>query len=304
MVTIINDLKEIFRRGDIHIRLIFINTIIFLAVTLMQIALLLFNVSISEWLRWVELPASLSQFISQPWSIITYMFMHAGVMHLLFNMLWLYWFGQLFLYFFTAHHLRGLYIWGGICGGLLYLLTFNVFPYFSDVVDYSYMVGASASVLAIVAAVAYREPNYRVNILLLGSIPLKYFAILVIGADLLFITGENAGGHIAHLGGAVGGLFFSHFLQRGTDLTHYINLVTDFLLRPFTLKQKSRKPKMKVNYEGCYQPNQQTKHKETEDKQYSTRESRIEEIRNKIKQSGYQGLSEEEKKELFNASIR
>ena len=102
MVTIINDLKEIFRRGDIHIRLIFINTIIFLAVTLMQIALLLFNVSISEWLRWVELPASLSQFISQPWSIITYMFMHAGVMHLLFNMLWLYWFGQLFLYFFTA----------------------------------------------------------------------------------------------------------------------------------------------------------------------------------------------------------
>ena len=304
MATIINDLKEIFRRGDIHIRLIFINAIVFLTVTLAQIALLLFKVDISGWLRWLEMPASLSQFITQPWSIITYMFLHANVMHLLFNMLWLYWFGQLFLYFFTARHLRGLYVWGGICGGLLYSLTFNVFPYFSDVVDYSYMVGASASVLAIVAAVAYREPNYRVNILLLGSMPLKYFALMVIGADLLFITGENAGGHIAHLGGALGGLLFAYLLQSGTDLTHYINLVTDSLFRLFTIKPKPRKPKMKVNYGGNYQPNQQTKQKESEREKSSTHEDRIEEIRNKIKQSGYQGLTEEEKKELFNASIR
>ena len=94
MATIINDLKNLFQRGEVHIRLIFINVAVFLAFTLVQIVLMLFNISITDWLQWLEMPASLTQFLRQPWAIITYMFMHAGVMHLLFNMLWLYWFGQ------------------------------------------------------------------------------------------------------------------------------------------------------------------------------------------------------------------
>ena len=118
MATIINDLKGLFKRGEIHIRLIFVNVTVFLVFTLVQIVLMLFNISINDWLQWLEIPASLPQFLRQPWSIVTYMFMHAGVMHLLFNMLWLYWFGKLFLYFFSARHLRGVYLWGGICGGL------------------------------------------------------------------------------------------------------------------------------------------------------------------------------------------
>ena len=142
MATIINDLKNLFQRGEVHIRLIFINVAVFLAFTLVQIVLMLFNISISDWLQWLEMPASLTQFLRQPWAIITYMFMHAGVMHLLFNMLWLYWFGQLFLYFFSARHLRGLYLWGGICGGLLYLLAYSVFPFFTPYADYSFMLGA------------------------------------------------------------------------------------------------------------------------------------------------------------------
>lgn len=91
--------------------------------------------------------------------------MHAGFLHILFNMLWLYWFGSLFLYFFSGKHLRGLYIVGGICGGLLYMISYNVFPYFRPMTAYSTMVGASASVLAIVVATAYREPNYPVRLL-------------------------------------------------------------------------------------------------------------------------------------------
>lgn len=316
MATIINDLKGLFKRGEIHIRLIFVNVTVFLVFTLVQIVLMLFNISINDWLQWLEIPASLPQFLRQPWSIVTYMFMHAGVMHLLFNMLWLYWFGKLFLYFFSARHLRGVYLWGGICGGLLYLFAYSVFPFFAPHVNYTFMVGASAAVLAIVATVAYREPDYRVNLMMLGSIPLKYFALVVIGLDLLFVTTDNAGGHIAHLGGALGGLLFAYMLNRGTDLTRYINNVIDFCYQPSLFRSQPRKPKMKVNYgreTGKEAEAKAKKSSDTEQQQQKTQENksqqvdkqaRINIIREKIKQSGYQGLTEEEKKELFNASIR
>ena len=116
-----------------------------------------------------------------PAQLITYMFMHAGILHILFNMLWLYWFGSLFLYFFSAKHLRGLYVLGGICGGLLYMFAYNVFPLFSSQVTGATLVGSSASVLAIVAATAYRAPDYRVQLFLFGAIRLIYLAQVVIG---------------------------------------------------------------------------------------------------------------------------
>ena len=119
MATIITDLKESFRRGNIYIQLIYINVGVFIFTTLTGVILQLFNRSLGGVFEWLELPASLPRFIIQPWSVLTYMFMHAGVLHILFNMLWLYWFGALFLNFFSARHLRGVYILGGICGGLL-----------------------------------------------------------------------------------------------------------------------------------------------------------------------------------------
>lgn len=155
------------------------------------------------------------------------MFMHAGFLHILFNMLWLYWFGSLFLYFFSGKHLRGLYVLGGICGGLFYMIAYNIFPYFSQTLPFSTLVGASASVLAIVAATAYREPNYRVQLFLFGAVRLKYLALIVIGTDLLFITSNNAGGHIAHLGGALAGLWFAASLSKGKDVTYWINWFLD-----------------------------------------------------------------------------
>ena len=118
MAHIIADLKEAFRRGNVFIQLIYINVGVFVATTLINIFLLLFNRSADGIFELLALPASFTRFIFQPWSLFTYMFMHAGFMHILFNMLWLYWFGQLFLYFFSGKHLRGLYILGGICGGL------------------------------------------------------------------------------------------------------------------------------------------------------------------------------------------
>ncbi len=141
MATIITDLKESFRRGNIYIQLIYINVGGFVLTTLTEVILQLFNRSLGGMFEWLELPASLSRFIVQPWSILTYMFMHAGVLHILFNMLWLYWFGALFLNFFSAKHLRGVYILGGICGGILYMAAYNIFPYFQPMTEYSFMLG-------------------------------------------------------------------------------------------------------------------------------------------------------------------
>ena len=157
----ITDLKQKFRQGDIVTRLIFLNVGAFLLVSLVSLFLTLFRWNAYAWLHWLELPAWVSAFVRQPWSLITYMFMHAGLLHLLFNMLWLYWFGRLFLNIFSSKHLRGLYVLGGICGGLLYMIAYNVFPYFEDAVFGSYLLGASASVLAIVIATAVREGTFH-----------------------------------------------------------------------------------------------------------------------------------------------
>lgn len=299
MATIITDLRDTFRRGSIYIQLIYINVAVFVAVALTGIVLQLFNAGAAGgWLAWLELPASPVRFLMQPWSLLTYMFMHEGLLHILFNMLWLYWFGAIFLQMFSAKHLRGLYVLGGICGGVLYMAAYNVFPYFRPYIDHSFMLGASASVLAIVAAAAYREPNYPIRLFLLGTLRLKYLALIVIGMDLLLITSDNAGGHIAHLGGALAGLLFAAELGKGRDLTAWINRVLDGAGALF--RHKPRKPKMKVHY-GTGGPRRQ-------DYDYNARKKaqsdEIDRILDKLRKTGYEGLSDEEKKSLFDASKR
>ena len=292
MATIITDLKESFRRGNIYIQLIYINVGVFIFTTLTGVILQLFNRSLGGVFEWLELPASLPRFIIQPWSVLTYMFMHAGVLHILFNMLWLYWFGALFLNFFSARHLRGVYILGGICGGLLYMTAYNIFPYFRPMTEYSFMLGASASVLAIVAATAYREPDYPIRLFLFGTVRLKYLALVVIVTDLLFITSSNAGGHIAHLGGALFGWFFIVGVRRNRDFASGIVNFFEGIGRLF-----QRKKKMRVRYK---------KHvSEMNDREYNAHkkneQERINEILDKISRSGYESLTREEKAILFKA---
>lgn len=296
MRHIIADLKETFRRGNIFIQLIYINVGIFIIGTLVNVFLQLFNFNIRDIFSIFSLPALFIDFIHQPWSLFTYMFMHAGILHILFNMLWLYWFGSLFLYFFSAKHLRGLYVLGGICGGLLYMVAYN-----SSQVAGSTLVGASASVLAIVAATAYREPNYRVQLFLFGAIRLKYLALIVIGIDVLSITSSNAGGHIAHLGGALAGLWFAASLSKGVDLTSWINRILDGFIFLFQKKTWKRKPKMKVHYGNSATGREK-------DYDYNARKKaqsdEVDRILEKLKKSGYDSLTTEEKKSLFDASKR
>ena len=299
MGRIITDLQDRFKRGSIFIQLIFINVGVFALTALVSIFFQLFNRSAAGVIQLFELPSSFSRFLSQPWSIFTYMFMHADILHILFNMLWLYWFGSMFLYFFSAKHLRGLYILGGICGGVLYMVSYNIFPYFENSVLVSTMVGASASILAIVIATAYREPNYPIRLFLFGTLRLKYIAIIVILMDLLFLTSGNAGGHIAHLGGALAGLWFAASLNKGKDPTAWINKAIDWVLSLFERKtwQKKKRAKMKVHYSEKakdYDYNAQKKAQSEE----------IDRILDKLKKSGYNSLSTEEKKSLFDASKR
>ena len=297
MAPIITDLKNDFRRASISQQFIYINCGIFVVTALVAIVGMLFNVGNYSWMEWLELPAWLPQFIKQPWSLVTYMFLHAGILHLLFNMLWLYSFGQLFLMFFSARHFRGLYFLGGICGGLLYMLAYNVFPYFEPYLYDSYLLGASASVLAIVIATAIREPEFRVSLLFFGQVRLKYLALIMIITDLLFVTSNNAGGHIAHLGGALAGWWFAAGLRKGTDVTKWINQAIDWLLGGWKVKRAPKKPKMKVHYGGRANDYEYNARKKEQDEE-------VDRILDKLKKSGYGSLTTEEKKRLFDASKR
>ena len=293
MGHIISDLKESFRRGNVFVRLIYVNAAVFVAVKLVDVLLQLFNAEVIGLFDWLALPASLPRFITQPWTLLTYMFMHAGILHILFNMLWLYWFGRLFLGFFSARHLRGLYVLGGIAGAALYMLAYNLFPYFEDAVYSSYLLGASASVLAIVVATAVREPDYPVQFMFIGTVRLKYVAVFMVALDLLFMTADNAGGHLAHLGGALAGWWFASGLAKGRDVTKWLNAALDFCSGRW--HRAPKKPKMKVHYgdkQKDYEFNARKKQRSDE----------IDRILDKLRKSGYGSLTEEEKKSLFDAS--
>jgi membrane associated rhomboid family serine protease len=297
MGTIITKIKNKYLDGDIAVQLIYINVIIFLVTALVAVVGKLFMTNADLSFSFLALPASLTTFCHQPWTIITYMFMHAGVWHILFNMLCLYWFGEIFLMFFSSKHLRGIYVLGGIFGGILFMACYNIFPFFAAASPLATIVGASASVLAIIIAAAVREPNYEIYLFLFGKIKLKYMAIAVVVIDLLFITSENAGGHIAHLGGALAGLMFAYALGKGVDITAWINKIIDFICSLFRYKTWHRKPKMKIHYNN-------TRYESDED--YNARKKQqndeIDHILDKLKQSGYESLSPDEKKRLFDAS--
>lgn len=322
MAGIIDELKRMYRHGGIVTRLIAINVVLFVLFALLRVGLLLFNVTGSPWLNFLSLPAWVPELGARPWSLLTYMFMHANFWHLLFNMLWLYWFGELALHFFSARHLRGLYIAGGLAGALLFIVGYNVFPMLSatlptcpgDLVHPTpLLVGASASILAIVIATAVREPNYKIRLLFIGSLSMKWLAVITVLMDILLIASDNAGGHLAHLGGALIGWWFAVGLAKGYDITAWANAVIDFvggLLRP-----RQHKPHMKVVHrhrtkKKLKEANKQSSSTAANDHatDYSYNQGRkqqseeIDRILEKIKQNGYAGLTADEKKKLFEAS--
>lgn len=291
MDGIITNLKRSFQAGSILKKLIFINIAVFVLIRLLGILLLLFNLQDFPILLYLQLPASPIALLSRPWTLFTYMFTHFELLHILFNMLWLYWFGELFLQVFNERQLGGLYVLGGLAGALFFVVSYNLFPYFQEIASFSFLMGASASVMAIVFAISFYRKEIEINLLFIGRIKLIYLALFTFVIDLLAMTSDNAGGHIAHIGGALFGIWFASRYAQGKDMTAPINRLIDKLVN-----LGKRKPKMSVTYGG----------RSNKDWEYNARKQQqaanIDAILDKLKRSGYGSLSADEKKQLFDAS--
>ena len=283
------ELIESFKNGTTLTKLIYINLGVFLVISIAQALLGLFNVN-TEWVDSLMLPAQVSTFAHRPWSILTYMFFHKSFIHILFNLLMLYWFGKLFLQYCSQHDLVGLYILGGIAGGATYIIAFNLLPKFAPVVGLSMLLGASASVMAITIATAVFAPNQTMRLALIGDVKIKWIALVSVLISLMQINAENAGGELAHIGGAIAGYIFAIEYKKGKNITDWIN---NILHRAANLIHGAgRKPKMKVshtNMESDQEYNYRTKQENDE----------IDKILDKIKSSGYESLSDDEKGKLF-----
>lgn len=230
--------------------------------------------------RQLMMPASWEQLLYKPWTIFTYMFMHAGFFHLLFNMLWLFWMGRIFLDFLNNRQFLFTYFAGGLCGAFLFLILYALHPLFNISAPGTALVGASACVGAIIVSAATLVPDYSIRMLFLGNVKLKYLALAFIILSLLGISGLNAGGNFAHLGGAFLGFFYIRNLNQGRDWSKFF-------------QKKDPRARFKVH------KNDRAKNTDrVPDQAY------IDEILDKISQSGYKSLSKKEKDALFKASKR
>ena len=296
-----NDVFQRYKAANMVMRFIYINIAVYIFVVLIGVFSVLFNAAdiAGNATRILELPSSLTTLMVRPWTMLTYMFLHEHFMHILWNMFALYFFGRLFLEFYSLRHFVGMYILGGIFGGVTFVLAYNAFPYFAPYVSTSYLVGASASVLAIVVATAVRAPQYRVNMLFIGSIKLSTFALVTVAISVFMLSGNNAGGNFAHIGGAFSGWLMAFMLGKGVDLTLLVNKPIDWVSALFDKKTWARKKKTKFTY---------TKTGRSSDYEYNARkkatEAQIDKILEKIKKGGYASLTDEEKKQLFDASSK
>ena len=286
-MSILDEIKESFKKGDMLTRLIYINVGVFILFSIILLLGFLFQTRI-ELIRWFMVPAAIGQLAAQPWSLFTYMFLHSGFWHLFFNMFVLYFGGQIFLQYLNGRKLLSTYLLGGIAGALLYILAFNVFPIFTNQLQVSKALGASASVIAILISASTLVPKYTVRLFLIGPVQLKYIAVFILVADIFNIPNGNAGGHIAHLGGAAFGFIYATQMKEGRNISKWFE---DFLDKAFTwLKPK---PKLKVEY----------KRPARDDHQYNTEkaanQAKIDAILDKISQSGYSSLTTDEKDFLF-----
>jgi membrane associated rhomboid family serine protease len=282
-----------FSRKSVFPKLILINIIVFAIVYLISLILWLFQLNTSSELSiltfWLAVPSSVEMLALKPWTVFTYMFLHEGFFHLFFNMLVLYFGGTIFLQYLNERQLLWTYIIGGLAGALFYILSYNFFPVFLKSNPFAIALGASASVLAILVAIATYVPQYTVNLFLIGPVRLKYIALFLIIVDIFSIQGSNPGGHIAHLGGAFWGFLYVFMLKGGKDI----------LSVPLIFK---RKRKLKTTYRN---PAGKPERPLTDD-EYSKRkiaeQKLIDSILDKISKSGYDSLSSREKEILFKNS--
>jgi membrane associated rhomboid family serine protease len=288
-----DDIRLTFRKGNSLMRLIYLNIAVFIIVSVIGIiGFLVVNPEISnQTIRFISVPSSLNTLLFRPWTIITYMFVHKELLHILVNLLWLYWFGTIFLEYFDQKKLVAVYILGGLAGALAYVASYNIFPAFSVVVEDSIpLLGASASVMAIVVAIAAYVPDYTVMLFLIGRVKIKYIAIVIFILTSVLDFSVNSGGKLAHIGGALFGYLYTLNYRQGRDLGKWISRMIDSIV---TILKPS--PKMKVTFR-----------KQADEYEYNKvkteRQEQINIILDKISKGGYDSLTKDEKDILFRES--
>ncbi len=295
--NIFDNAKDFFSRKSFLPRLILINIGVFVLVYFVNLFVWLFQINtegagtLSPLVKILAVPSAIDQLLTKPWTLISYMFLHEGFFHLLFNMIILYFGGSIFLQYLSQRKLLSTYIIGGLTGALFYIAAYNIFPVFNQANINAVALGASASVLAIMVAIATFVPQYTVNLVLIGRVRLKYLAIAFIVIDIFSIIGNNPGGHIAHLGGAFWGFAYIYLIKHNIDVYQVFN--------------SFYRPKIKVSHrkkKGFAKPDGRPLTDDEFNKIKLSKQAEIDKILDKIARSGYSSLTAKEKEILFRMS--
>lgn len=281
-MNILDNLKYRFKNAGIVEQLIYVNLAVFLLVFISNTFGFLFQSNSNLLVNWFALPANFDDFISKPWTIITYGFLHTSFLHILLNLIALFYIGHLFQQYFTAKQLINFYLLGTLFGGIIFVASYNFFPALQQTAHNSVVLGASAGISAIFIGIATYIPNYELKFPLIGFVKLWILAAFWIAIDIIQIPAGNAGGHLAHIGGALFGFLY---------VNQASNKELNILKRFKKFFQKKEKP-LKTVYKSGKKTSKTSRKK-------STNQQEIDVILDKISKSGYDTLTKSEKDFLF-----
>jgi membrane associated rhomboid family serine protease len=285
MSKILDDIKLQYKIGGIANRIIYWNVGVFL----LSLVFYQFTIGRFDFPSWIALSSNPKDVLYFPWTLLTYSFLHASFWHLFFNMIMLNFASRLFLTFFTQKQYFGLYVLSSIFAGIAFVISY----YFLGI--YSSIVGASGAVLAILVATTTYQPLMEVRLFLFGNVKLWHITAVFLVLDFMQIMLDNTGGHIAHIAGAVFGVVYVKMLQNGTDLSSIVTSFINFFSNLFQPKKATPFRKVHVN------PRSNAAKRESKIVTKDKTQQQIDEILDKISQSGYDSLTKDEKEFLFNS---
>jgi membrane associated rhomboid family serine protease len=301
--SIWQDAKNEFRKGNMISRLIMVNVGVFLAVNIIRVLLWMISTDAKAdffaLIDWLAIPIEPIEILKKPWTIVTHMFLHYEFGHVLWNMLYLFWFGKILRTYVGDKKLLPIYFYGGLCGALVAVSAYNLIPVFQEYDPALVMLGASAGVTAIMVAAGTIAPDHTIFLIFVGPVKIKYLVLVIVLLDIFFLPYMiNTGGTIAHLGGALLGYVFIKKLQQGNDWSIRFNKAFDRLAVFF-----AKRPSPKVAYKNATgTKKQQASKKQSASPMSDSKQQKIDAILDKIARSGYDSLSKEEKEFLFKVS--
>lgn len=245
----------------------------------------------TEVMQWLTLPANVQKLLTRPWTLLTYMFIHIDIWHVISNMLWLWAFGYILQNLIGSKKIIPLYLYGGWAGAIIYLVAFNIIPSFGIILDGSILLGASASVMAIATAATVLAPNYRLFPFIGNGIPLWVLTLVFMVMNIASISANNSYVYLSYIGGAIIGFVFIWQLKRGNDWSKWMQQLYNWVNNLFNPEKKSKGPRL--YYKAKVKPFQ---------KKLNVTQQKVDELLDKINQQGYNSLTDEEKELLRKAS--